>query len=273
MSDTTDQPREPVLRFPVDATEYHDNDMLALLRHPGTGNWPGRLQRPPDPRNSVFPMDRALPAFQVFPLAQLPESRYHPQLFPPYDQQRESSCVGQTWHAILRGHPVQYRSLPFTPYRYYRECQLVDVWDGDEETPPVYEGSSTHAGAKVAYSRGYISGYVWGDRSAYATTQEALLATLNYLARIGPCAIGVDWHRGMWDTDATGTIRATGPVDGGHEIKMLGYSKRRKALRLVNSWGADWGQNGRAWLPWSDWEFLMAQGGDTCAPSEQRVRG
>jgi Papain family cysteine protease len=251
--------------------EYTDNDTEALLRHPGVGNYPGRLARPPDPRNSAFPMEKALPAFQVWPMERLPKSKYWFQQFAPYDQGRESSCVGQTWHAILRGHPVQYRSLPVTPYQYYRACQRVDVWDGDEETPPRYEGSSTLAGAKVAHTLGYVSGYVWGDLSAYATTGEALLVTLNYLARVGTVAIGIDWRRAMWDTDAQGFIHATGQVDGGHEIKVLGYSRVRRAFRLVNSWGPDWGENGRCWLSFEDWEYLMQTGGDCAAPTETRV--
>lgn len=244
----------------------------ATTPHPGEGNFPGRVWRPPDPRNRAHPLSAQVPADErETPYADLPASRYWPQLFAPYDQGRESSCVGQTWHALLRGHPVPYHRLPATPYQMYRHFQTLDVWDGDEETPPRYQGTSTLAGAKWCHQAGYISGYAWGDLSVEATTWDALLVCLRHLAFVGPLAIGVDWHRGMWETDPQGYVHALGPVDGGHEVKVLGYSKPRTALRLVNSWGAAWGQNGRCWLSFDDFRLLMDHGGDACAPKETKV--
>ena len=35
---------------------------------------------------------------------------------------------------------------------------------------------------------------------------------------------------------------------GGHGICIVGYDDAKKAFRMVNSWGSDWGDNGFAWL-------------------------
>lgn len=238
---------------------------------PGPGSYPGRLWRPPDPRNRAHPLSLEVPAARRgVSYAELPASKYWPQLFAPYNQGRESSCVGQTWHALLRGHPVPYSHLPLSPYLMYREFQLLDLWDGDETTDPRYQGTSTLAGAKWCHKQGYISGYAWGDLSVEPDSQAALLVCLRHLAFVGPLAIGIDWLRGMWDADAKGFVHATGPVDGGHEVKVLGYSKPRAALRIANSWGPSWGQNGRFWLSFDDFRLLLDRGGDACAPKEMK---
>jgi C1A family cysteine protease len=35
---------------------------------------------------------------------------------------------------------------------------------------------------------------------------------------------------------------------GGHAITVVGYSDEKKAFRIVNSWGDDWGDNGFLWI-------------------------
>ena len=35
---------------------------------------------------------------------------------------------------------------------------------------------------------------------------------------------------------------------GGHAVLVVGYSDTKQALKIVNSWGYDWGQNGFAYI-------------------------
>ncbi len=52
---------------------------------------------------------------------------------------------------------------------------------------------------------------------------------------------------------------ATDKLDGGHAVLAVGYDDNRKcvgtnqrgALRIRNSWGADWGEQGYGWLPYA----------------------
>lgn len=43
----------------------------------------------------------------------------------------------------------------------------------------------------------------------------------------------------------------SGRVLGGHAVTLCGYSDKRQAFLLRNSWGQKWGENGYAWLPYS----------------------
>lgn len=42
----------------------------------------------------------------------------------------------------------------------------------------------------------------------------------------------------------------TGAQLGGHALCVVGYNDSRDALLVQNSWGANWGAQGRAWLPY-----------------------
>lgn len=40
----------------------------------------------------------------------------------------------------------------------------------------------------------------------------------------------------------------TTPRIGGHAMVLVGYSERRQAFKVINSWGTDWGDKGFAWI-------------------------
>lgn len=42
-----------------------------------------------------------------------------------------------------------------------------------------------------------------------------------------------------------------GRILGAHAIALCGYDDAKKAFRMVNSWGVDWGEKGFAWLPYA----------------------
>lgn len=37
-------------------------------------------------------------------------------------------------------------------------------------------------------------------------------------------------------------------VEGYHAITIIGYDESKRAFRMINSWGTDWGDNGQLWL-------------------------
>ncbi len=89
---------------------------------------------------------------------------------------------------------------------------------------------------------------------------------------MGPAVLGINWLDGMYQTveiDGEAWIEDTGRVVGGHAILCVGYSLRRRAFRLQNSWGSDWGDNGRAWIDHDDLAALLADQGEACIPVRQ----
>ncbi len=45
-----------------------------------------------------------------------------------------------------------------------------------------------------------------------------------------------------------------GRIEGGHALCAIGYSNRRKAFLVRNSWGPNWGAKGNFWLPYDIFE-------------------
>lgn len=71
----------------------------------------------------------------------------------------------------------------------------------------------------------------------------------------GSVQLGSDWYE-EWFNPATPILPPGVTVAGGHAYDAVGYSDRKQALLLQNSWGRNWaytigGVPGRVWLPYS----------------------
>ena len=64
-----------------------------------------------------------------------------------------------------------------------------------------------------------------------------------------PLILGANTNQG-WATvtKANDVIHAGGTKGGGHAVCVIGYDDQRQMLRILNSWGSSWGNNGQAWL-------------------------
>lgn len=177
------------------------------------------------------------------------QSRYHG------DQGDDPYCVGFAWAHWLEANPLC-QQLPGDGI--YRLAKYLDNWNGEN-----YEGTSVRAGAKVLGILKYIREYRW------ATT---VTPVVNTILAVGPVVCGVDWHEGMMSPDAKGVIHATGEVVGGHAVLLDGVSKPRRMVRVKNSWGTNWGRNGRAWLSFADLHDLLGSLGEACLGVERKPR-
>lgn len=81
-----------------------------------------------------------------------------------------------------------------------------------------------------------------------------------YLADTIPLVIGghlgdnfINWHSD--NVIKTDTYRRTG-MHAFHAMALVGYDDNRRAFRLRNSWGEDWGDNGSIWV---DYEFFCRE--------------
>lgn len=140
------------------------------------------------------------------------------------------------------------------PRALYDLAQAVDEWPGTG-----YDGTSVRAGAKVLSDRRYIAGYYW------ATRLEEVVETL---LELGPVVVGTNWYDGMMEPGTGGLVALTGPIVGGHAWCLNGVSKETERFRLKNSWGREWGVNGRGWISWTDFGRLLREDGEVCLAQE-----
>lgn len=72
------------------------------------------------------------------------------------------------------------------------------------------------------------------------------------LLQHGPLVVGLPWFPEWEDVDPDGILpTAISSPNGGHCVRLVGYSDSRQAFRLANSWGASWADKGYAWMDYS----------------------
>ena len=77
-------------------------------------------------------------------------------------------------------------------------------------------------------------------------------------------AIGAPWYTKWESTDAAGhlaKVNCLSSVAGGHETYLYGYDYTTKYLMGSNSWGTDWGNNGRYLMPFGAIDCFKKKGG------------
>jgi hypothetical protein len=177
------------------------------------------------------------------------------------DQGREGACVGFSVAHELRAIPLKVPGIDDDfAQRLYKRAQQLDPWPGE-----AYSGTSLLAGMKAAQEQGHFAEYRW------AFNADDLAAAVS---RTGPAVLGIAWHYDMYRPVRTDLsvphspfqVRPTGSVVGGHAILCRGYNVRADAFLLHNSWGASWGDQGRAWITRADLGALLANQGEAVVP-------
>lgn len=229
-----------------------------------------RIPSKPDPIRQV--------RFAMAPLVEGLKPRSYSWGLPfTLDQGREGACVahGDTHEAIARPVIVDFdrHSLPGWAFRAVEtkwkrgtsqqiaQAFAFDLYDwarrNDEWPGENYDGTSAAAGAK-----GMADAKLW-DEYRWAKTADEFAV---WVSRNGPGCFAVNWMTGMFKPDSGGYLNLTGIVEGGHLILANGFSVKRDAFRLHNSWGPDWATRGEAWLRREDAVTLIAQDGEMVAP-------
>jgi hypothetical protein len=206
----------------------------------------GRLHSP-DPRDRAYKMVKPRAAAEV-------EQRYwitRGQL----DQLSTPHCVAFSGVRYLTTSPCVNKPVDTTVL--YNECQKVDEWEGES-----YDGTSVRALFKILQQRGYISEYRW------AFDAETVIA---HVLAVGPVVMGTTWTIDMFMPDRRGFITFTGEPVGGHAWTIIGASRKKQAVRMINSWGPNWGASGRAWVSFADLDALIKDYGEACTAKELRV--
>lgn len=229
-----------------------------------------RIPSKPDPVRQV--------RFSMAPLVEgLKPRSYRWRLPFILDQGNEGACVahGITHEAIARPVPVDFNQhqLPGWASRainvkwrggtseqiaqafafdLYDWCRRHDEWAGEN-----YDGTSADAGA-----RGAVDAKLWGEYRWAQTADDFAV----WVSRNGPGDFAVNWYTGMMKPDKNGYLNLTGRLEGGHLICSSGFSIKRDAFLLPNSWSDRWGDHGFAWLRREDAAALAAENGEMLGP-------
>lgn len=189
------------------------------------------------------------------------------------DQGREGACTGFAVAHDIACAPAAHKTVTDAYARQvYRWNQRNDEWAGES-----YEGSSVNASMKFLKAHGFITDYRW-------TWSVEEIATI--IVTKGPVCVGVEWFEGMYWPGADLLLKAAGRVVGRHAYILRGYSPAGVAwtlpdrterlfpfptFRMRNSWGADWGANGDAFIAVDTFAMLMARGGDAAVPFGRKI--
>jgi hypothetical protein len=222
----------------------------------------GRLVAP-DVRDYLHPMRAVLRP------ARVPVHRYYragPRL--PLDQGPTATAVAHAWTGFLCAAPLMHEHPPDI-YQTHQGIVPLDEWvenDREQEATDPREfvyGTSIRAGAKYLQSIGLIKSYLW--------TRDVDEAATWILAGEGTLVFGTTWHAQMSHPDARGTVTVAGGPVGSHAFLGVGYNRRYKMFRCLNSWGREFGADGRFWIGHDDMQRLLDDDGECCAAIQQFV--
>lgn len=175
------------------------------------------------------------------------------------DQGATSQCVAYSGVRLLTTHPIV--NKPLDPVELYGQCQTLDEWPGEN-----YDGTSVRALFKALKLRGLVEEYRWA--------RDAQSVLTHVLAK-GPVVMGTTWTIDMFTPDREGYIWPVGRPAGGHAWLIIGANRKKQnpddtvgAVRMINSWGPNWGANGRAWLSLKALQALIDDYGEACTATE-----
>lgn len=188
---------------------------------------------------------------------------------PIRNQGAEGTCVGHALASGVMGY--EERTAPSVAEPYNRTLSVRDAYQGARMLEPVNgEGAQPRAAFKYAQQQGLCLEADWpykvqspGQAGAGAPASRAQNRIKTY-SRVtltaddlkdamywhGPLLAVVEVTDGFWTPDGDDKVHHRGAVAGLHAITLVGWDDGRKAFRLRNSWGTDWGHAGYCWLPY-----------------------
>jgi hypothetical protein len=197
-----------------------------------------------------------------------PKSVRHSRHIPVLDQGNLGSCTGNAMTGLL-GSGDFFAPLPagsLDPVNAtFDETVAVSLYslatqlDGYKGTyPPNDTGSDGLSVAKAAQKKGWITGY------QHTFSFNSFLSALT----LQPVIVGIDWYSSFETPDANGLvwIGNTASVEGGHEIVADELDVAGRRIGFTNSWGVNWGQDGRFYIGFDDFQTLLANHGDVTVP-------
>lgn len=131
-------------------------------------------------------------------------------------------------------------------------CLLESQWQYEERFNPVPPTSELYI---EAVKRPLLS---------YSRVVDGIDGICTALSENNLVAIGSPWYDKWSYTDDNGKLkkpRCWDSIAGGHETFLYGHDYKTEYFNLQNSWGEDWGIDGRCLLPFSAIKCFKKHGG------------
>lgn len=122
-----------------------------------------------------------------------------------------------------------------------------------------YDGTSVRASMKLLVRDGLVTSYNW-------TTDANVVAQA--VLGVGPVIMGTNWYGSMM-TPTKGILRVDGSISGGHAWVINGYNSKTRMFRMKNSWGRNWGLQGRAFISFENVQRLLSEQGEAALAVEK----
>lgn len=200
----------------------------------------------------------------------------HPSFGLPLDQGSVGSCTAEALSGAANSQPNYTGPLALPhlaglsyPHNQTDAYVLYERETADEGSPWTPGGSNDPGGSGLAVCRAARE-LGWIQRWANAFTfDEAMRALV-----MRPVITGVNWYDSFDSPDSSGlvVISPGAQVRGGHEVVVLGINTEAQQIALMNSWGENWGLNGRFYMGYGTWEQLLAEQGDVTVPGAAIAR-
>jgi hypothetical protein len=171
-----------------------------------------------------------------------------------FNQGDLGSCTGNGAVGVVCTEPYRKPGAKYTEAlarKVYSQATKDDTIAG--AYPPKDTGSTVLAAMKALRDLGLAKGYHWCF---------GLDDVLKTLSTIGPVEVGVSWYEGFDKPSASGLVKISGAVRGGHAFELLGVDAEKKLVWAINSWGPDWGHDGRFAISWKDLDRLLHEDGE-----------
>lgn len=173
-------------------------------------------------------------------------------LAPALNQKQTNHCTGFSMADFGINLPIQDSYNDETGHSFYYMCKEEDGEPGNEE------GSSIRSVAKVLRKIGRINAYAFAPD----------IATIKWwLLNRSPMIVGTIWTTAMFSPNSSNVIEVIGDVVGGHAY-LLNEWRKDGHIGIQNSWGAEWGNNGKSYISVANFEKIFRYGGEAMAAVE-----
>lgn len=170
----------------------------------------------------------------------------------PLDQSTTLHCVGFSIANFGINAPVETHYTNDDGHRFYYDAK---EFDGE---PKQENGSTIRSAAKVMRKYGQIDNY------AFAPDVETIRW---WVLNKGPMVVGTIWTASMLKPDEDYVIKPDSNIVGGHAYVLNSYDESGY-FGIQNSWGKEWGFNGKAYIHEDDFRKLFMRGGEAIAAVE-----
>lgn len=212
---------------------------------------------------------RSIPLAPIAAIPNLPREADLSASFPtPGNQGRQGSCVGWAVAYALKSHQERQErggqqwnpTNTYSPSYVYNQfsrgsCQrgmlIVDALNLlSEQGVPSLERFPYDEDDCILQPTAQDRDYASPNRIAtwFRVNVQDVRSVKAHIATGSPVIIGMLVDSGFRSLGEESWSGLSGGESSGHAVVVVGYSDERRAFRILNSWGTDWGDGGFGWL-------------------------